>query len=443
MNVYLKENFLLGVASAATQIEGGEWNHTWNDWYHKGKILDGSNPARANQHYEKYLEDIKLMQEMKIQTYRFGVEWARIQPNENEFVEEVIAHYRSSIQELNTAGIKPLLTLHHFTNPLWFEEKGGFTKEENIKFFLNFVKRMVLELGDLVEEYVTINEVNIYATQGFYSGNWPPAMKSPQMTLKVMSVMATAHIQAYQLIHEIRQQQQFQNWERTKVGYANHLRVFKPKNKWNPKHQICKMISERFFQGALSKAMSLGQFTFPLKNICNLPQGEYSDFIGINYYSKTTVTGLSDGVASQVPVNDLGWEIYPEGIVECARDQYKLLKRPIYITENGTCDNDDRFRIRFIYEHLKAMTDSDLPFERYYHWCFTDNFEWLEGESARFGLVHVNYETQERTVKMSGRFFTKMIEAKGVSKWMYETDVEQIQYDYNKKVRKERIRKEN
>ena len=245
--------------------------------------------------------------------------------------------------------------------------------------------------------------------------------------------MATAHIQAYQLIHEIRQQQQFQNWERTKVGYANHLRVFKPKNKWNPKHQICKMISERFFQGALSKAMSLGQFTFPLKNICNLPQGEYSDFIGINYYSKTTVTGLSDGVASQVPVNDLGWEIYPEGIVECARDQYKLLKRPIYITENGTCDNDDRFRIRFIYEHLKAMTDSDLPFERYYHWCFTDNFEWLEGESARFGLVHVNYETQERTVKMSGRFFTKMIEAKGVSKWMYETDVEQIQYDYSKK----------
>ena len=109
------------------------------------------------------------------------------------------------------------------------------------------------------------------------------------------------------------------------------------------------------------------------------------------------------------------------------------MKRPIYITENGTCDNDDRFRIRFIYEHLKAMTDSDLPFERYYHWCFTDNFEWLEGESARFGLVHVNYETQERTVKMSGRFFTKMIEAKGVSKWMYETDVEQIQYDYSKK----------
>ena len=89
-------------------------------------------------------------------------------------------------------------------------------------------------------------------------------------------------------------------------------------------------------------------------------------------------------------------------------------------------------------EHIKEMMDSDLPFERYYHWCFTDNFEWLEGESARFGLVHVDFETQERTLKESGRFFTKIIEAKGVTQWMYETDVEQIRYDYNKASKKER-----
>lgn len=436
MRIHFKEDFLLGVASAATQIEGGEWNHTWNDWYHKGKIRDGSNPARANQHYDLFLQDIQLMKKMKIQTYRFGVEWARIQPEEGIFVEEVLAHYRLLIQALIEAGIKPLLTLHHFTNPLWFEEKGGFTKKENITFFLEFVKRMVLEVGDLVDEYITMNEPNVYATEGFFFGHWPPGITSGRITILVMSIMAAAHIEAYELIHKLRKQEQYPGWEKTRVSFANHLRVFEPKSKWNIKHQINCKIAERLFQDSLSDAMGRGIFIFPFKNICRLPKGEYCDFIGINYYSKTTVTGLGDGVQDQVPINDLGWEIYPKGIVECARVQYKKLQRPIYITENGTCDSTDRFRSRFIYEHLKEMMASDLPFERYYHWCFTDNFEWLEGESARFGLVHVNYETQERTMKESGSFFSKMIEAKGVTRWMYETEVEHIEYDYNKKIAK-------
>ena len=119
-------------------------------------------------------------------------------------------------------------------------------------------------------------------------------------------------------------------------------------------------------------------------------------------------------------MNDLGWEIYPEGVEEVCRKVYRVLKKPIYITENGTCDGEDRFRARFIAEHLNVICRSELPIERYYHWCFCDNWEWVEGFSARFGLVHVDFETQERSVKRSGEFYKRVIAERGVSEALYE-----------------------
>ena len=124
-------------------------------------------------------------------------------------------------------------------------------------------------------------------------------------------------------------------------------------------------------------------------------------------------------VASNCPVNDLGWEIYPEGITQACQKLYKLLPCPIYITENGACDNSDYFRARYIAEHLQALCASPLPIERYYHWCFCDNWEWTEGVSARFGLVHVNHETGARTVKRSGEFYRRLIAEGGVSEALY------------------------
>ena len=135
----------------------------------------------------------------------------------------------------------------------------------------------------------------------------------------------------------------------------------------------------------------------------------------MNYYSRSTVSGLKDGVRKDAPVNDLGWEIYPAGIVGCARSCYKLLPRPIYITENGVCDNSDAYRVRFLVEHLKALVESGLPVERYYHWCFIDNFEWLEGRSARFGLVSADEQTQIRIVKPSGLFYQELIQSHCIS----------------------------
>lgn len=424
-NFLLKEDFLIGAASAATQIEGGDLNHSWMNWYKEGHIKDNSTPERANDHYHRYEEDGKLLKELDLQIYRMGIEWARIEPFENTFDEHAIAHYVEEVKLLKSYGIKVLVTLHHFTNPMWFEEMGAFEKVENIRYYLRFVRKMVNAFGQLVNEYITINEPNVYATNGYFFGEWPPGDKNIARTIQVMNVMAIAHIRAYELIHEIRQRNDCQD---TKVSFANHMRVFTPENPKSARHRFFTRLTERFFQGSLSKAMMTGEFELPLRRHHSVKKGTYCDFIAINYYTRSSISGLKDGVKKGVPVNDLGWEIYPAGIVECARTLYAIRPLDIYITENGTCDNHDRFRSRYIYEHLQAITDAELPIKRYYHWCFCDNFEWVEGETARFGIVHVDYDTQKREIKKSGRFLQAVTQNKGVTEEMYDEYVSNETY---------------
>ena len=402
-------DILLGAASAATQIEGGNLDHSWNYWAWKGRIKDGSSPTRANDHFNRWREDVRLMRKMGLRCYRFGIEWARIEPIEGKFDNEAFEFYRELITELLNADIMPLLTLHHFTNPMWFEKKGAFERKENFMFFLRFIEVVIVRLGDLVSEYITINEPNVYAVHGYVFGAWPPGKKSVLSGLKIMKNMAVCHIEAYKAIHKIRKKLGYLD---TKVGFANHVRVFDPKNINNPIHNIFASINKYFFQDKLWKKC-----------------GKYSDFIAINYYTRSKCEAkIGEVKPDNVPINDLGWEIYPHGIVRCALELYDSVQLPIYITENGTCDNTDAFRSRYVYEHLKELCESELPVERYYHWCFTDNFEWLEGESARFGLVHIDYETQKRTIKKSGRFYMDMIINSGVTEEMYKKYIADEEY---------------
>lgn len=426
MKFRIPEGMLMGVATAATQIEGGEVGSNWNDWYHQGQIKDGTDPATANDHWQMWQEDTELMSQMGLQIYRFSVEWARIMPKEGEIDQGAIDRYRQELLLLKEKNIRPLLTIHHFTNPMWFEEKGGFENRENLGYYLDFVSLTVKSFGDLCSDYITINEPNVYATNSYFFGVWPPAKKSLSATIAVMENLAYCHIRAYRLIHRTRKMMGYGD---TMVGCANHLRVFAPKSRWNPWHRISAKLTAFLFQNALTKAMTLGKFPFPLKNWGNLKPGEYTDFIGLNYYTRSTVSGIGDGVRENSPRNDLDWEIYPQGIVDCAQYLYKILPRPIWVTENGTCDNDDRFRCKYLYEHLEKLSTSQLPFARYYHWCFCDNFEWIEGNSAKFGLVTVDPESRQRQIKGSGQFYSGIIRDGGVTRESYEKYVAQQEYD--------------
>lgn len=429
MRFNLKKGLLLGTATAATQIEGGDKNNNWYRFAKEGKVYDGTSPERADDHYNRWREDIDLMAEMGLEIYRFGIEWSRIEPEQNNFDESALLHYREEIEYMRARGIRPMLTLHHFTNPLWFEDMGAFSNKDSVDIFLRFAERVIDYLGDIVDDYITINEPNVYNLNSFFYGVWPPEHKSLREFVNVFSNMTAAHVKAYNMIHEKRAKMGKSRGE-TLVSFANHLRVFEPENKNNLWHKFSAKFMQYMFQDAITEAMMTGRCKFPVRKRKGVKAGKYYDFIGINYYSRSTASGIADGVREDAYHNDLGWEIYHEGLITLANRLTEKYGReyPVFITENGTCDNTDSFRSRFIYDQLKLISETENRIERYYHWSFTDNFEWREGEVARFGIVHVDYETQKRTVKDSGKFYSSIIKNKGVTDEAYETFVAPLQY---------------
>lgn len=425
MKFKLKENLLLGTATAATQIEGGDENNNWARFAAEGKVKDCTTPVRAADHYNRFKEDIDLMAEMGMQVYRFGIEWSRIEPERGVYSEEAIAHYREEIEYMLRRGIKPLLTVHHFTNPLWFEDMGGFENPASPDIFMTLVKKVVASFGDIVEEYITINEPNVYATNSLLWGEWPPEKRSVSALMACFNNMAEAHIRAYKYIHRTRYKM---GYAHTLVGFANHMRVFEPENPKNPAHRASARASEYLFQDAITEAMMRGIFLPPLTRPKGIKKGRYYDFVGLNYYSRSTVSKLSDGVRANCPKNDLGWEIYHEGLIELANKLSAKYFAPVFVTENGTCDNEDSVRPLFIYDQLKLISETENDIARYYHWSFIDNFEWKEGESARFGIVHVDYETQKRTVKNSGKLYASIAKNGGVTDEAFEAYVKNCKY---------------
>ncbi len=406
----------LGVATAAVQIEGGNQANSWYDWARTpGHIADGSSPERATDHWNRWREDTDLMAGLGIADYRMGVEWARIEPAPGEFDDEAIRHYREELAYLRERGVAPLVTLHHFSNPSWFEATGAFEDPRSVDAFLRYVRVVVEQLGDLVDEWVTINEPNVYAASGYLFGAGPPGRTSYRTLRAVLRNLAVAHCRAYRLIHEL------QPGPGTMVGFAHHLRVFDPLHRANPAHRVLARAGAYLFQEALSDATLGGRFARLLGGQPGtVTPGRHYDYLGVNYYSRTATSRLADGTFPGVAVNDLGWEIYPEGIVAVTRSLHDRYPGPIWVTENGTCDGTDAFRARYLHDHLAAVALSALPFERYYHWCFVDSWEWALGEVARFGLVTLDYETQVRTVKDSGRFYAEVIAERGVTSEMYD-----------------------
>ncbi len=406
---------LLGCASSAMQTEGFPTKNSWYDWADKpGRIRDGTSPRNGNRHWEHWKEDAQLAHDLKLETVRMSLEWSRIEPAPGCFCHQAIEHYRAEIQELQRHGIKVLITLHHFTNPSWFEKRGAFTRKDSVPIFLRYVTYVVEQIGDLVSDYVTINEPNVYDTLSYFVGQWPPQKVSPRAAIRVMRNLTLCHLAAYRRIHQIRKKNHFSG--RTMVGFAEHMRIFSPAT---PGDRPIANALEYLFQG-LTESFYTGRFRHPIGADAPMGEGRFYDFIGINYYTRCWVHGFHVGTKPNCPTNDLGWEIYPEGLSILMRHRYKRFCAPIWITENGVCDATDRLRPRFLYDHLKQVAMSGLPVERYYHWTMLDNFELAEGESARFGLVECDFQTQQRRPRKSAYFYKEIIEHHGVTQDMID-----------------------
>ena len=399
----LPENFLLGTATSGLQAEGGDQRNSWYAWAEQGRISDGSSPIVANDHWNRVEEDTRLLKELGVHTHRMGIEWARIEPDPGRYDSDAIHHYRHEIGLLREAGIEPLVTLHHFSNPVWLEEAGGWLRSEVIDRFDNYVARVVTDLGDLVSDWITINEPNVYLAEGYVFGEWPPGRQKPIDYLRGSRIMIAAHERAYRTIHRI----QAGAGRSARVGVAHHIRVFEPGPR--PGSKLIAALYDRLFHRRFLDPMS-----------------EYSDFLGINYYTRDIVTVTvnpgqlfgSRSLPRDALTSDLDWEIFPEGLYAVVLELYDRYDLPVFITENGICDGSDRKRAPFIYGHLlqvRRLLDRGVPVERYYHWTLMDNFEWALGESAPFGLYKCDFRSQARTLRTSGHFYRDLCGARGVT----------------------------
>lgn len=414
----LPKNFLFGTATSGFQIEGNNNHSSWHDWINSGHIKNYLKNQTFCDHWNRIDEDIGLIKKLNSKTYRMGLEWSRIEPKEGIFDKEVIEHYIYEIKKIKDNKIKPLVTLHHFSNPVWFENKGGWLNKRGINYFLNYTGYIVDILSDYVQDWITINEPNIYLGMGYLKGYWPPGKKLALFKyLHCAQNMITAHRKAYNIIHETGIKKNVM----MNVGVAHHIRNFKPLNKNIFNKKIIQLLNY-YFHDLFLDHMTVEYIN--KKSDKNIIKEKYADFLGINYYTMDTI-GISFNLhkkSSDSEIkNNLGWEVYPEGLFDICSKYYLRYNLPIYITENGICDNNDSMRIKFIYDHvfqIKKLIDAGINIQRYYHWSLIDNFEWLEGLKARFGLIHIDYNTLKRTIKKSGFFYSELSRNNLISKEM-------------------------
>ncbi|HMY46325.1 MAG TPA: family 1 glycosylhydrolase [Leptospiraceae bacterium] len=421
-------DFLWGTATAPTQIDGGD---NASDWYEfcqqKGRILDGSSSFTGCDHWNRYKEDFDLMKKMGHNAYRLGADWSRFEPQPGAFDHKALDHFREMLQYLKKKKIKPLLTLMHFAVPSWWLKKGGWTKEENIEDYMRFARWLIENTGDLVHEYITINEPVVYSVIAYMDGRWPPGeggLLGYFRSLTVQRNLALTHFQLYDLIHSAHARR---NWKKPAVSIAKHMRVTDPENPASGLDVNAARTVDEFFNLAFCDTIQSGQMSGGLGKGERVHDGKAWDFFGMNYYSRDIVSFdllrphqafTKIQVQPGSPRNDLNWEIYPEGMKRTLMKVHDRYGLPIRITENGIADAKDAQRPQFLIDHISAMESAaqeGVKIDGYYHWSFMDNFEWAEGYTARFGLVEVDFKTMQRKPRASARIFSKIIKNRGTA----------------------------
>lgn len=393
------DGFLWGAATSAYQVEGGNVN---SDWWRWEKDQGKENSGPACRHYELYEEDFSLAQGINHNAHRLSIEWSRIERQEGKFSDAELKHYLDVILSLRRRNIEPVVTLHHFTNPVWFSDDGGWENAKSVQRFARYCYFVVHGLARHVRYWITVNEPTIYYSHSYIFGVWPPQKKSFFKAKRVEDNLVSGHIRAYRLIHDIYREM---GLDRPRVSIAQNMMSFVPCTK--------------IFRNKLAAYLRDKWYNFGFLD--RIARSRAMDFVGVNYYSRQLVdlkgVGLGnfawDTCASNhhpVKKNSLGWDIYPEGLYDLLL-KLKNYKLPVIITENGICTGDDSLRWEYIRAHLKSIykaIEKGADVAGYLYWSLLDNFEWDKGFAPRFGLIEVDYSTCKRTVRESARKFAEV-----------------------------------
>ncbi|MBI2338304.1 glycoside hydrolase family 1 protein [Candidatus Daviesbacteria bacterium] len=390
------QGFLWGAATSAHQVEGNNTSNDWWEWEQKHQPFDLRSGQACDQ-YNRYESDFELIKSLNHNSHRLSVEWSRIEPLEGEFDQAEIDHYIKVLKKLKELNITVMLTLWHFTLPKWVADKGGWENGKTVEYFVRFVKKIVPEIADFVDLWVTLNEPGVYIYETYIDRAWPHAKKSWLGQVKTFLNLTSAHKKAYKYLHSL-----FPAGK--PVGIANNILSFESYHKHSFKEQITV---------SLNDLLANHLFYF-------FTRGTH-DFLGINYYFHIRFKGKrwtpqKSEIGGQIhDVSDLGWEIYPEGIFEVLTDFADDI--PIYITECGIASTNDDRRNRFLISYLQEVAraiKAGVNVRGFFYWSLIDNFEWHLGFEPRFGLVEIDYKTQQRHIRPSALVYTDIIQNNGI-----------------------------
>ncbi|MGQ0603705.1 MAG: glycoside hydrolase family 1 protein [Anaerolineales bacterium] len=420
------DSFLFGAATSGYQVEGNSTQTDFWQWEQQlGRIAQGHKSGNACEWWEagRWREDFDRAANDGHNAHRLSVEWSRVEPSAGRWDEAALDHYRDMVRGLRERGLMPLVTLHHFVNPLWLAERNAWETGEAISLFARFVDKVVRVLGEYIDFWATINEPNIYMYFGWINGVFPPGKKNFFLATRVAGNLLRAHAAAYRTIHAIQ--------PHARVGLPIHFRPIAPAHPnfapdvWVARTQF------NLFSSLFSDAIRSGRLRQLLRPAISIPEAKGTqDYIGLNYYSadvaRFDVTNpmelfgrrsFPDGAE-----ND-GSGLYashPPGLFESLKWAHRL-KLPIYITENGIGGEEDGLRRRYLISHLRQAwraVNFSWDVRGYFHWSLLDNFEWERGWTHRFGLYALDTSTQIRTPRPSARLYAEICQSRTLSSEM-------------------------
>jgi beta-glucosidase len=371
------DGFIWGTATAAHQVEGGNWNNDWWVWEHTPGTGCAEPSGDACDHYHRYPTDVAMLADLGFGAYRFSLEWSRIEPEEGEFSNAALDHYRRMCAACHDAGMVPMVTFHHFTTPRWVANRGGWSDPATADRFARFCTAAAQHLGDVIGWAATLNEPNVVAMMGYQAGVFPPGKRDTEMRRGVTKILLDAHAKGGEAIRS--------GPGRAPVGVTLSMSDFQAVGGGEEKRDRYRRAGEDHW----------------------LEAARNDDFLGVQTYSRTLV-GPDGGrpVPEGSETTQMGYEFYPESVAGTLRRARDVVGPdvPLMVTENGIGTADDTRRIAYVHRALEGVQEclaEGMDIRGYVYWSAMDNFEWAFGYRPQFGLIAVDRATQVRTPKPS------------------------------------------
>jgi beta-glucosidase len=407
--------FTFGVSTAAYQVEGHIEND-WSDWERSGKLKDPNHRCgQSVDHWNRFSDDLNLIRDVGASAYRLSLEWARVEPKQGEFDEAAIDGYRTRLLQMKAKGIRPVVTLHHFTHPAWFHAYSPWHDPKCLETFRRYAKVCAKILHGLDCTVITFNEPMVLLLGGYLQGLIPPGIADGKKAMLALGNIGRCHAIAREEI--------LSHCGKIPFGISQNMLSFAPDRAWHPLDRAITRLAAHNYNHAFMEALITGKLRINMPGVATtnvaLPQLRDSiDFVGMNYYTRAHIRFITKKPFVQFQYRDvlkrglthIGWEDYPEGflqmLLECKR--YGL---PVWVTENGIDDRDGGRRSGYLHSHWKQLLEAvnlGVDVRGYLYWSLLDNFEWLEGWVPRFGLYQVDFNTLERKPTAACAYFRRV-----------------------------------